>query len=646
MHNINILSPHVSDLIAAGEVVERPGAAVKELIENSIDAGAKNITLDIKGGGMTCFHIHDDGCGMSPEDAGIAFLRHATSKISRAENLEAIGTLGFRGEALAATAAVSRIELLTRERSSDTGTRMLLDAGEILEMDAAGCPYGTSITVRDLFYNTPARLKFMKSDRAESSYCRDIALRCALGNPGISISCSRDGKADFHSPGDGSVQSAVYSLLGKDTASSMLPCESEDDGVSVSGLISSPRHGRGNRSNQFFFCNGRYIKSTVMQAALEQAYRNSMLTGRFPYCVLYLNLNFALVDVNVHPSKTEVKFSNERKVFDSVYYACLSALNSEAPAIHIPPIADDASKKDMHSAEESLFNKSRSADRTRPGESTVLSSPPGGIYSLLMPAEKSINTQPLNSAPPTKKPPFLNEQLNIPGVHDIVNNSDAPDDGLDAAPANTQPPHASQSRSEASVGDDISVLLCNPIRIIGEAMGTYIIAEQGETMLLIDKHAAHERIIFDRLKRENQNVMSQLLMTPVTASPGEECTAQLLSNSSLLSRLGFDIEALGDDSIIMRSIPCDTDISDAPSMLEAIADCLLNHMDADFRDEVLHMVACKAAIKAGRMSQPRELEDLAVRVFSGEIKYCPHGRPVSVAIDKKELDKRFSRIVS
>ncbi len=329
MSVINILSPHVADLIAAGEVVERPASVVKELVENAIDAGARNITVTLRAGGMDSIRVTDDGCGMSPEDAGLAFLRHATSKLRDERDLERIGTLGFRGEALAAISAVSHVELTTREKGAEAGTRVLLTAGEIDEMGPVGCPEGTTMTVRDLFYNTPARQKFLKSDRAEGGSCVNAALRCALGHPEVSVRCLREDGEVFFSPGDGRAASAVYSLLGRDVAGAMLECAGESEGIGVRGFVSAPHAGRGNRAMQFFFLNGRAFRSATLQAALEQAYKNTLLTGRFPACVLYLTLGLGRVDVNVHPTKSEVRFTEEKKVFDAVYCAVRSALAEE-----------------------------------------------------------------------------------------------------------------------------------------------------------------------------------------------------------------------------------------------------------------------------------------------------------------------------
>ena len=331
MPDIQILSPHLADLIAAGEVVERPASVVKELVENAFDAGARTVTVELRGGGATYLRVTDDGCGMTPEDAGIAFLRHATSKLHDAQGLEAIGTMGFRGEALAAISAVSHITLTTRRRGAPGGTHMTLDAGEIQDMYETGCPEGTTMIVRDLFYNTPARRKFLKTDRAEGAACAAAALRCALGRPDVSVRCIRDGEELFFSPGDNKLDSCVYSLLGRELAKTLLPCEGEVDGVRVHGFISSPAAGRGSRAQQYFFCNGRWIRSAALQAALEQAYRNTLLVGRFPACVLYVELSCAAVDVNVHPAKTEVKFSHERAVFDAVYYGARSARGRARP---------------------------------------------------------------------------------------------------------------------------------------------------------------------------------------------------------------------------------------------------------------------------------------------------------------------------
>ena len=621
--NINILSPFVADLIAAGEVVDRPSSVVKELLENAIDAGAKSITLELKKGGMTYIRVTDDGCGMPPEDAGIAFLRHATSKLKSPQDLEAIGTLGFRGEALAAISAVSRIELLTRECGMPTGTRVTLESGEIQEMGEQGCPEGTTMIVRDLFYNTPARLKFIKSDRSEAQSCINLALKCALGHPEVSIRCIRDGKEEFFSPGDGRSDSAVYTLLGRDFAGGLLSCNGENEGIRVHGFCSSPRTGRGNRGMQFFFCNGRAIKSVTIQAALEQAYKNRLLVGRFPACVLYLELSHAAVDVNVHPTKAEVKFSNDRLVFDAVYHSVLSALEAEetvpAPALNRPEprrtFTPDNPAPVKSPAPRSAGGKMISAPPPRP----------------VQPAPKADFFRQLSTDEFKKSYVQEKMELRAPRVEYGTKQDTTP------APKTVTLPVSEETLTE---NDDFI--------LIGEALSTYIIIQTGEDIVLIDKHAAHERVIFDRLKNRKTDIMSQNLLIPVTFSPGIEDTAMILENAALLSELGFEVEPYGSDSIILRSIPSDTEISDARPMLEELCEKLRlgRSVDAaEARDELLHTVACKAAIKAGKNSAGEELKKIAGRVLAGEIKYCPHGRPVSVTMTKKELDKLFKRIV-
>lgn len=622
--NINILSPFVADLIAAGEVVERPSSVVKELLENAIDAGAKSVTLELRGGGMTYVRVTDDGCGMPPEDAGIAFLRHATSKLKTPSDLEAIGTLGFRGEALAAISAVSRIELLTRERGAVMGTRITVEAGEIQDMDGQGCPEGTTIIVRDLFYNTPARLKFIKSDRSEAQSCISLALKCALGHPEVSVRCIRDGKEEFFSPGDGRTDSAVYTLLGRDFASGLLKCEGTNDGISVSGFCSSPRAGRGNRAMQYFFCNGRAIKSLTMQAALEQAYKNSLLAGRFPACVLYLELSNAAVDVNVHPAKAEVKFNDERRVFDVVYHAALSALESErtvpAPGVN-RPAPKRAAVPDTAATKAAFRPYSPDKNAASPqGEGPAAHRPDPDFF-------RQLSTEDFKERYDPKK-----SELRSPAAAYRTQGNGGPIPLRSAAPAaKPEPPSAVEE-----------------FVLVGEALSTYIIVQLGEDVVFIDKHAAHERIIFDRLRARKNKIMSQGILVPVTLSPGPEDTALILENAPLLSELGFEVEAYGSDSVALRSVPADTDIADARPMLEELCEKLRLGRGVEpeaARDELLHTVACKAAIKAGKNSAPQELMRIAARVVSGEIKYCPHGRPVAVTMTKRELDKLFKRIV-
>ena len=626
---IHILPPHLADLIAAGEVVERPASVVKELVENAFDAGAHTVTVEVRGGGMTYLRVTDDGCGMTPEDAGVAFLRHATSKLHDARGLEAIGTMGFRGEALAAISAVSRIELTTRARGAASGVKVVLEAGEIQSMYETGCPEGTTMIVRDLFYNTPARLKFMKSDRAEGGACVAAAFRCALGRPEVSVRCLRDGDEQFFSPGDSRIDSCVYSLLGRDTAKTLRACSGEQDGVKVEGFISSPGSGHGNRARQYFYCNGRAIRSASLQAALEQAYRNTLLTGRFPACVLYITLSNAAVDVNVHPAKTEVKFTQEKTVFDAVYYACRSALEQERETAEV--VLSKSTERAVSAPRGTAYDPTAAA----PNDRVTLKSPtaprapePTFVAPVLRPTQRP-EPQPLPPRPAAQQTVFATEQK--PAVR-----AERPEPARVQTALEQFPERAPAAEPEP------------PARFVGEIMNTYILVEKGERLLLIDKHAAHERINFDRLQAQNGPLMSQTLLAPIPFSPGAAAAEALRENTALIEQMGFALDALAGDSFLIRAVPTLLNDADAPSALEEIAEGLRRgaRLEANaLRDEVLKTVSCKAAIKAGWHTEPAELLKLADAVVSGRVKYCPHGRPVAVVLTRKELDKQFLRIV-
>lgn len=634
---INVLQPHVADMIAAGEVVERPASVIKELVENSLDAGAKNITVEIRGGGATYIRVTDDGCGMAPEDAGVAFLRHATSKLHDEKGLEAISTMGFRGEALAAISAVSKIELSTRRRGDASGTRVVLEAGDIQEIFAAGCPDGTTMTVRDLFYNTPARLKFLKSDRSEASACQLAALRCALGHPEVSIRFIKDRNEEFFTPGDGKQESCVYSLMGRDMATQMLRCTGENNGIRVTGFVSSPAYGKGNRSAQFFFCNGRFIKSQLLQAAVEQAYKNTLLTGRYPACALYIELGYGSVDVNVHPAKTEVKFSEERKVFDAVHYAVLSALAGERQTAEIK--LSESTKKAVGAKPD--FYQSMSAETFREGgyaapkpvqpqpaaAATAVSAlrPPVSAARPVQPVQMSLRAEPAEYENSRILPEKPEKSETVP-----VFSQDMPVKAVEKPVQNVESRHIPDHK------------------IVGEALKTYIIVEQDDKLILIDKHAAHERMIFDRLKAQEREIMAQNLLIPVTIRPNGDDMDAITENAALLYELGFEIEPFGERELIVRAVPADMDAGDVPAAIEEICEKLRRGKCPDAqsaRDEILHTVACKAAIKAGWDTHPKELEAVVDAVISGQVRYCPHGRPVSVTLTHKELDKQFKRIV-
>lgn len=667
MPKIVQLSRHVADLIAAGEVVERPASVVKELVENAIDAGATRVTVEIQNGGMTLIRILDNGCGMAPEDARTAFLRHATSKIRNKDDLAAISTLGFRGEALAAISAVSRIDLLTK--AADTpGVSLHLEAGQITQESPAGCPEGTTILVRDLFYNTPARMKFMKSDQAEASAVFLAVQQQALAHPEIAFRFLKDGQEQLSTAGSGDRMAAIYTVFGREIANNMIEVKGSWEQFTVRGFVTKPTCTRGNRSYQYFFVNSRFIKSRMLSAALEEAYKNQLMVGRFPVCVLEIDLPVQAVDVNVHPAKTEVKFLSERGAFDAVHYAVLSALNKAPgrPAVQLPKSRQDqiagsvssnipASKKDFFqtkTAEE--FRRTASAAEENPFEkpvrpaakpvsvfvdepsflSAALSSPvqvPERSVKAPEPAPVVPKAEPVAPAPKEAPAPLtpVPEEEHFPLGRKAA-----------SAPTKLTPAPEPESQQVLSIPEV-------PFRVIGETMDTYILVEQGESLLLIDKHAAHERVLFEKLKSEEHPVMPQLLLQPVPVSLTKPEAQAVLENLPLLQSLGFDVSEFADLQLVLRQIPSDLTEEDACATLEAFAEDLLTGKrpsQSDLRDNLLHTMACKAAIKAGWHTQPTEREALVREVLSrDDIKYCPHGRPVCIELTKKELEKQFKR---
>ena len=649
---IHVLSPHVADLIAAGEVVERPASAVKELLENAVDAGARTVVLELRAGGRNYIRVTDDGVGMAPEDAGICFLRHATSKLSDERGLEAIGTLGFRGEALAAISAVSRITLTTRRRGAAMGVRVEAEAGEIVSMEETGCPEGTTITVRDLFYNTPARQKFLGTDRSEGAACVQSALRTALGRPDVSFRCLRDGQEEFFSPGDGTAKSAVYALLGRDAAAGLLPVDTESDGVAVRGFVSAPGCCRGNRSAQYFFCNGRPIRSRALQAALEQAYKNTAMVGRFPGCVLYITLPNGLVDVNVHPTKAEVKFAKEKPVFDGVYYGTLAALGrkSAPQAMSGAPLAAEtgsaAPRGDFfRTMDADTFRQTYAASPSRrTGTSGVRDSAPYRAASSAAP-------KPVSSAPVSV--PVRTYTPDIPSGNAPRSPVPAPETpvspAVPAAPVEKNipaPETAAETAPEQTVLDE--AFRAEPVRYIGEALNVYILLEQGDRLLLIDKHAAHERILFDKMRLNEKPLMPQELLEPQPFNTDPDGAALLEENAALMARLGFALDAFGDTAFLIRAVPAQLDAASAVPLLEDLVEKLREGRSlsvSDVWERLAATVACKAAIKGGWVTEREELLSLAEKVLAGEVTHCPHGRPVMAVFTRAELDKRFGRIV-
>ncbi|MCQ2421320.1 MAG: DNA mismatch repair endonuclease MutL [Clostridia bacterium] len=654
MPKIIQLDRHVADLIAAGEVVERPASCVKELVENAVDAGAKHITVEIQNGGMRFIRITDDGCGMSLEDARTAFLRHATSKIRTKDDLAAITTLGFRGEALAAISAVSRIDLLTKAAGSD-GVSLHLDAGVITNEQAAGCPDGTTIIVRDLFYNTPARMKFMKSDTAEGSAVTATVQQQALAHPDAAIRLIRDGQEVFATSGDGDRMAAIYVLFGRELANGMVAVNGHWEKIHVRGFVTKPTATRGNRTYQQFFVNGRFVKSRMLSTALEESYKNQIMVGRFPACVLEVELPAEAVDVNVHPAKTEVKFLYEKQVFDAVHYAVLSTLGktSARPEMKLPekkqavsgptepvkpaapaapavkPTVNPNFYKAMQAEEYRRLVSQESARKAVPVVAQTVQIPTSkSAVSVPAPQEKTSSQQ--SFILPAEKP-----KAEVPA--EPIKEKSA------AAPAVSEKPAAvceEPAQQELSLQEQ-------SYRIVGEVLDTYIIVEQGETVLFIDKHAAHERINFEKLKAEDHPIMSQLLLTPVRAELSCEEAAAVLEQKELLSRCGFEVEDFGDGDVLIRQVPADTKIDDAAALLQKLAADLLagKALDPDgLRDALLHTIACKAAIKAGWHTEAEEREYLVREVLSrDDIKYCPHGRPVCIQLTKKQLEKQFKR---
>ena len=678
MPHIQQLDPHVADLIAAGEVVERPASVVKELVENAIDAGAETVTVEIQRGGMSLIRVTDNSCGIAADEAETAFLRHATSKIRTEHDLEAIGTLGFRGEALAAIAAVSRVDLLTRTAEEDLGAALSLEGGEVVSREEAGCPVGTTMVVRDLFFNTPARLKFMKKDAAEGAAVFAMVQRLALAHPEVSVKFLRDGKQELLTPGDGQMKSAVYSVLGRDLALGLIEVKGSGEDMTVTGFTSLPACCRPTRGYQHFFVNGRYVKSRTMMAALEEAYQNQKMVGKFPACVLHLTCRLSSVDVNVHPTKQEVKFGNERQVFSAVYYAVLSALEGDRshvqaqvgrPAGRLAPTAGH----DTVTPNQTTF-RTMTAQEYRQSAAGARSGLP--LHDFTAPkaaAPAAPISRPRPETRPTENRPVFREpvrEIPRPGPEKPAVSVERPVETVIPAPERTPapipeekmiPPEPVELPEEKPVPPVQKVPAPEvqpepvpvqpqeeeiPWRVAGEVLNTYIIVEQGDKVLLIDKHAAHERMNFDRLKAQGYQPMVQNLLTPAVFTPPAEEGAVLLQNLPLLAQFGFDAEDFGGGAIIVRAAPGDVDAEDVPATLEEIAAKLLTTGRANpdaARDELMHTMACKAAIKGGQKNGPQELEKVAGAVMRGEVKYCPHGRPVAIEMTRGQLEKQFKR---
>ena len=679
MPTIQVLDSHVADLIAAGEVVERPASVAKELMENAIDAGASKVTVEISHGGLTFLRVTDEGKGIPAGELKTAFLRHATSKLRTAYDLEAIGTLGFRGEALAAISAVSRVEVMTRTADAPLGASLSLEGGVPGEIEEAGCPLGTTMVVRDLFYNTPARLKFMKKDSAEGAAVFGVVQRVALSHPEVSVKFIRDGKQELLTPGDGALQSAVYAVLGRELALGFREVKSGGDGIKVTGFVSQPACCRASRNWQFFFVNGRQVKSRLLMAALEQAYQNQKMVGKFPACVLHVEVKLSQVDVNVHPAKTEVKFGSEREVFNAVYHAVLSALEGDRshPQATLSPARSKQTpgQTAMPGLSAQTYRQLSVADvaapRFSPKPRPTWTPPPApaprpsvpkkapyvesGVENLVEkvdnfvhPVENSVEKvdkipqeTPLYSKKLEKHAQVVLDEPQPQPIPEAVVEPEAEPEPVQNPVQIPEPEMEPQPAPELE-----SVPEPEPWRVAGEVLNTYIIVEQGDKVLLIDKHAAHERMNFDRMKAQGYQAMAQILLSPVLCRLAPEEQAVLLANVPLLEEFGFQVDDFGGGALAVREAPDYLDVEDIPDTLTQLAQKLLTTGHADpaaARDELLHTMACKAAIKGGWKTSPQELERVAQAVMDGSVKYCPHGRPVAIELTRKELEKQFKR---
>ena len=660
---INVLDKHVAELIAAGEVVERPASVIKELVENAIDAGAKHVTVEIKNGGTTFMRVTDDGCGFLREDVKLAFLRHATSKVREQDDLDHIATLGFRGEALASISAVSRLQLITKSAKEDTGTSYIIEGGEEKSFDDAGCPVGTTFVIRDLFYNIPARAKFLKKDVSEGNTVSNIVDKTALSHPEIAFTFVRDGKQALKTFGDGKLLSAIYAVFGREFATSLIPVDYQLDGITVSGYVSKPVNSRPNRNMQNFFINGRYVKSRTAMAALEEAFKGSIMVGKFPSCVLNLSLPFEAIDVNVHPSKIEVRFINERPVFDAVYHAAKSALlrHDDRKQAHFK---DDSALREIRRS--STFNNAQAVFR-KPG--------PPKVQPQIKPKDEFNPFSDIEFSKPNPKPKLqslddlhLTENKNPFDVYSkqavkntkreesyskpqnqplpLIQKPDTPKPAVIA-----DKPKAEEIVVTEKPNSEPVVLYeqqKDELKYVGELFDTYIIVEKNQKeMLLIDKHAAHERIIYEKLKAEKAGSSAQLLLTPITVTLGKSEYDAAINHLDMFSDCSFEVEDFGNSTLLVRSAPQYIEAAEVADCITEMADYISmgkNDIFTEKMDWFYHNVACRSAIKAGHKNSAQELIDIVKTLEENpQIRYCPHGRPICIVMKKSEIERQFGR---
>lgn len=700
---INVLDKHIAELIAAGEVVERPSSVIKELVENSIDAGAKNVTVEIKNGGTTFMRVADDGCGIYRDDIKKAFLRHATSKVKTANDLDMISTLGFRGEALASISAVSRLQVITKNENEEIGSCYEIEGGDEISLEEAGCPTGTTFVIRDLFYNIPARSKFLKKDVAEGNAVSALMDKIVLSHPEVAFTFIRDGKQILRTFGDGKLLSAIYSVFGKDFAKGLIPVDYTLDSVTVKGYISKPINSRPNRNMQNFFINGRFVKTRTGMAALEEAYKGSIMVGKFPSAVLQLTVPYEIIDVNVHPAKIEVRFINERPVFDAIYHAVKTALQQgdERKQVHFKENTafNEIKKVNPFNNAQAVFAKAENTPAEKPIKPIERIEPvlknsepkpynpfdeldlkdekpkPVSIDNLKM----SDSSNPFdiyskqaikrNSELENKKAEFSKQKLEK--AEQLILKATQQEESLpkqeitvdDLTAESTETPIETEvSKEEVKPLKEISenktdnndALTELPkeqtkLRFLGEAFNTYIIVEKNDNeVLIIDKHAAHERIIYEKLKADSGSANVQYLLTPITVTLDKIDYDAAVSNLDMFAKCSFDVEDFGNGTLLVRSAPqylAATEIADCITEMSGYIASGKKDIYAEKMDWFYHNVSCRSAIKAGNKSTVQELMDIAWTLEKNpQIKYCPHGRPICIVMTKYEIEKQFGRL--
>jgi DNA mismatch repair protein MutL len=700
---INVLDKHIAELIAAGEVVERPSSVIKELVENSIDAGAKNITVEIKNGGTTFMRVADDGCGIYRDDIKKAFLRHATSKVKTANDLDMISTLGFRGEALASISAVSRLQVITKNENEEIGSCYEIEGGDEISLEEAGCPTGTTFVIRDLFYNIPARSKFLKKDVAEGNAVSALMDKIVLSHPEVAFTFIRDGKQVLRTFGDGKLLSAIYSVFGKDFAKGLIPVDYTLDSVTVKGYISKPINSRPNRNMQNFFINGRFVKTRTGMAALEEAYKGSIMVGKFPSAVLQLTVPYEIIDVNVHPAKIEVRFINERPVFDAIYHAVKSALQQgdERKQIHFKENTafNEIKKVNPFNNAQAVFAKAENTPAEKPIkpieriEPVLKNSEPKPYNPFDELDLKDEKTKPVsidklkmsdssnpfdiyskqaikrNSELENKKAEFSKQKLEK--AEQLILKATQQEESLpkqeitvdDLTAESTETPTETEvSKEEVKPLKEISenktdnndALTELPkeqtkLRFLGEAFNTYIIVEKNDNeVLIIDKHAAHERIIYEKLKADSGSANVQYLLTPITVTLDKIDYDAAVSNLDMFAKCSFDVEDFGNGTLLVRSAPqylAATEIADCITEMSGYIASGKKDIYTEKMDWFYHNVSCRSAIKAGNKSTVQELMDIAWTLEKNpQIKYCPHGRPICIVMTKYEIEKQFGRL--